>query len=250
MAEETKREFYERTHPDGQNSDHEVTDKRVDHPEGKYKYITDSSDKVTRPKVSNTVNRPTSSNTVTRPSNSTAVILSDTSTVNTFFSVNVLKADKNQETVADVVLGEKSRKSGKYKLTGGYGVQFQQSDACEKAMYAGSQAILLDADVRVTKNITVINDFVHLKKGTPVTDQGNVRTVYYLYVNAWGNHKSQVMDILFGADRNPNLDSTLPVKLTYEEPQKEQAFAMADRLLDAEADITLKKLVAVDVQLY
>jgi len=259
MAEETKRDFYKRTHQDGQNSGREVTNGRVDHPEGKYKYISesdpevqapDTTGRVTRPSKTGQVTRPANNGKVTRPEGTPVYQVSDTSTVNSFFSVHVPEAGEHQEAVADAVLGEKSRKSGRYDLTGGYSVQFQKADAYDKAMGAASRAILLGAKVHVEKNLIITSDFVHLEKGTPVNDQGEVRIWYFLTVNAWGDHKSQVMDILFGADRNPNLDAALPVNLTYKEADKEQVFALADRLLDAGADFTLRKQVAVDVALY
>lgn len=239
MAEETRRERDERL----KNSGREITNGRVDHPVSKYeRFNIDSgndtnkvsrptssntvtrpstSNTVTRPSTSNTVTRPTTSNTVTRPSTSNTVtrpststskpVFKDKSLVTINYKVWVNAAPKNSTQVADVVLGDGWRQRGGINTSGNFGVEFSAEETKTLQQIVASLKEL-GAIFDVMKIIKVKNEFDPISK----IGETSFRSKCSYTVTSWGRNKDEVLDILYGQQRNHNLNYSLPVTLTFD----------------------------------
>lgn len=245
MAEETRRERDERLKNSGTVT-RPTTSNTATRPS--------TSNTVTRPTNSNTVTRPTTSNTVTRPSTSNTVtrpstssdkpVFEDKSLVTVNYSVWVSIAGDNSTQVADVVLGDGWRERA-INPKGSFGTEFG-TEKIEKLQQIVASLKELGAIFEVKKIINIKNEYDLLTEVGEQTCKSNESYV----ITSWGNNKEEVLDILYGKERNHNLSYSLPVTLTYngDEPVSEKEFMLL-QLRTAGARVEIKKNTILEIKL-
>ena len=102
------------------------------------------------------------------------------------------------------------------------------------------------AKFRIGKRFKVISA-CPLKNGK--IDDGSRDVYYAVEVTSLGRFSSKVLDLLLGSDRNPNLEISLPFKLSYNESQRDEAFALVERLASLDAKVTITQSITVEVPL-
>ena len=80
-------------------------------------------------------------------------------------------------------------------------------------------------------------------------DDGSKDVFYAVEVTALGRFANKVLDLLLGSDRNPNLEINLPFKLSYNKSQRDEAFALIERLASLDAKVTITQSITVEVPL-
>ena len=255
MAEETRREFRERTQGKSQDSENKGTVSRPT-----------SSNTVSRPTSSNTVSRPTSSNTVSRPTSGNrrptvedhrvdAPVgkgqylnkIEDTTNVVTRFGIHVFDAGPYPEQVAEVVYGKRWRESQEDPRAE-YGIGYPE-ELKETVLTIASKAIALGAKVKVEKAVKVEHVFPGLKKGCKVVDESEAYTTFTMKVNSWGSSQSQVQELLLGKGGSSNLKLNLPIELTYTGWEKDAMMTLAQQLVDLDTEIEITKSTSITVPL-
>ena len=211
MAEESRREFWERTQ--GASSP-VIDDHRVDAPIGKGQYLN-------------------------RVEDTTEVIIR--------YGVHVIDPGPNAERVADLIQGTAWRTDGSDPRTE-YSISYPEKEK-ETVLVNAAKAITLGAKLKVTKYVRVEHSFPGLNKGCKVVDASEARTTFTVKVNSWGSNRTRVQELLIGKGGSGNLKLSLPLELTYGGWEKDAMMELAQQLVDLGVDVEIKKQTGITVPL-
>ena len=191
---------------------------RVDHPVGKFeKWINQDE---------------TSASTVT---------ITDNVTLETQYTVQVTDPGPNEEQVRTLMFGSDPRRQHSSFSASSRLLQTERD-----LSILVNQLTSAGAKFRIGKRFQV-RSACPLKNGK--IDDGSRDVYYAVEVTALGRFSSKVLDLLLGSDRNPNLEISLPFKLSYNESQRDEAFALVERLASLDAKVTITQSITVELPL-
>lgn len=169
-----------------------------------------------------------------------AVTITDNVTLETEYSVKVTDPGPNEEQVRTLMFGSDPRRGSDFSAS-------SRIISSERELsILVNQLTSAGAKVRIGKRFKV-KSACPLKNGK--IDDGSRDVYYAVEVTSLGRFSSKVLDLLLGSDRNPNLEISLPFKLSYNKSQRDEAFALIERLASLDAKVTITQSITVEVPL-
>lgn len=206
------------------NTSSEESTGRVDYPTGKFdKWINQDE-----------------SSTSSSSAATSIVAITDNVTLETEYSVKVTDPGPDEEKVRTLMFGSDSRRNNSFSTT-------SRLFRTERDMLLlVNQLASAGAKFRVGKMYKVASA-CPLKDGK--VDEAETSVGYSVEVTALGRFANKSLDLLLGADRNPNLQISLPFKLNYSGAKKAEAFALVEQLASFGASVTVTQYSSIDIPL-
>lgn len=224
MADTPKQNVKRRGGTRVRNTSSEESTGRVDYPTGKFdKWINQDE-----------------SSTSSSSSAASIVAITDNVTLETEYSVKVTDPGPDVEKVRTLMFGSDTRRHSDFSSTS----RIFRTE--RDVLLLVNQLAAAGAKFRVGK-IYKVASACPLKDGK--VDDAETHVSYSVEVTALGRFANKSLDLLLGADRNPNLQISLPFKLNYSGAKKDEAFALVEQLASFGASVTVTQYSSIDIPL-
>lgn len=168
----------------------------------------------------------------------------DNSTVTTHYGIAVTDPGSQPEQVAEVILGS----AWKEVVSNPREVFCASSPDRDAMLGRAAKARALGATLTVAKSINIEYPFPGLKKGCAVTDPMEEHFTFEMSVQSWGSDQRRTKAVLLG-EQAVQLQLELPLRFNYAEWEKDKMLELAQKLVDMEVVVEIKKSITVTLPL-